>query len=91
MDRITGELIADIKKRRQGIGVSQEALAKEAGVSYRTVLRFEKGSHAREKNMEKIIATLERLEKSGPKPGSWWLSHKRTLNIELKQQKKDKN
>jgi len=54
-------------------------LAKEAGISYRTVIRFEKGKQTREINLEKIIATLGRLEKSGPKLGSWWLSHKRIL------------
>ncbi len=91
MDRITGEAIADIKKRRQRIGVSQEALAKEAGISYRTVIRFEKGNHTRAINLEKIIATLGRLEKSGPKPGSWWLSHKKMLNTDLKPQTMDKH
>ena len=70
---------ASIKNRRQKIGVSQEALAKEAEVSYRTVLRFEKGNHTRDKKLEKIRNALERLEKSGRKPGSWWLSHKKRL------------
>ena len=91
MNRIAEQTAADIKKRRQRIGVSQEALAKEAGISYRTVIRFEKGKRTREINLEKIIATLGRLEKSGPKPGSWWLSHKKMLSAELKPQTMDKH
>jgi len=72
MDKITP---ADIKNRRRKIGISQEALAKEAGVSYRTILRFEKGGQVRDEKLEKIGSALERLEKSGQKPGAWWLSH----------------
>ena len=82
MERIVEQIAVDIKNRRQKIGISQEALAKEAGVSYRTILRFEKGGHIRDKELEKIIGALERLEKSGQKPGPWWLSHKRRLGID---------
>ena len=50
----------DIKERRQAIGVSQEELAKEAGVSYRTVLRFEKGNKIRDEKLSKIVSALEK-------------------------------
>ncbi len=76
MDKISEQTAMDIKTRRQIIGVSQRVLAEEAEVSYRTVLRFEKGGHIREKKFEKVIRALERLEQSGRKPGLWWLSHK---------------
>ena len=71
---MTGE---EVRGRREGIGLSQEELAKEAGVSYRTVLRFEKGHQIRDEIGLKIMSGLERLEKSGRKPGLWWLSRKR--------------
>ena len=73
MDGIAKQIVADIKNRRQRMGISQEALAKEAGVSSRTILRFEKGGHIRDEKLEKIIIALEKLEKSGQKPGLWWL------------------
>ena len=86
MDRIAKQRAVDIKNRRQRIGVSQEVLAKEARVSYRTVLRFEKGGHIKDEKLEKIISALKRLEKSGQKPGPWWLSHKEMLRIDIEQQ-----
>lgn len=89
MERITEQTAADIKNRRQKIGVSQRALAKEAGVSYRTILRFEKGTHTRDKQLEKIIGALENLEKSGQKPGPWWLSHRKMLRIDPGKQNED--
>ncbi len=89
MDRMGEQTAIDIKNRRQGIGVSQGALAEEAGVSYRTVLRFEKGGHIRDKKLERIISALERLEKSGLKLGPWWLSHKEMLGINLREQNED--
>ena len=70
----------DIKERRERIGVSQEELAKEAGVSYRTVLRFEKGNKIRDEKLLKVVGALERLEKSRQSEKNrslWWLSHKR--------------
>ncbi|MCK4325911.1 helix-turn-helix domain-containing protein [bacterium] len=70
----------DIKERRQTIGASQEELAKEAGVSYRTVLRFEKGNKIRDEKLSKMVSALEKLEKSRQSQKSqslWWLSHKR--------------
>jgi len=80
MDRMAIQTAPDIKNRRQRIGVSQGILAKEAGVSYRTVLRLEKGNYRiREEKLEKIISALERLEQSGQKPGPWWLYHKKML------------
>ncbi|MCD5397672.1 helix-turn-helix domain-containing protein [candidate division NPL-UPA2 bacterium] len=63
----------DIKNCRQRIGVSQKVLAKEAEVSYRTVLRFEKGGHIRDEKLEKIISALEKLGKSGQSLSPWWL------------------
>ncbi len=83
MDRMVIPTAPDIKNRRQRIGVSQGTLAKEAGVSYRTVLRLEKGSRQiREEKVEQIIRALERLEQSGQKPGPWWLYHKRMLETD---------
>ena len=70
----------DIKERRERIGVSQEELAKEAGVSYRTVLRFEKGNKIRDGMLSKIVGALGKLEKSrqsDKKQSLWWVSHKR--------------
>lgn len=70
----------DIKERRERIGVSQEGLAKEAGISYRTVLRFENGEQIRDKMFSKIVNALKKLEKSRQsqkKQSLWWLSHKR--------------
>lgn len=70
----------DIKERRQTIGASQEELAKEAGVSYRTVLRFEKGNKIRDEKLSKMVSALEKLEKSqhsDKKQSLWWSSHKR--------------
>lgn len=83
MEKIAEQRAADIKNRRQRIGVSQEALAKEAEISYRTVLRFEKGGHIRDEKLKKIISGLGRLEKSGQKLGPWWLSHKEVLGVDL--------
>lgn len=73
MDGIVKQTAVDFKNRRQGMGISQEALAKEAGVSSRTILRFEKGNHIRDEKLEKMAIALEKLEKSGQKPGLWWL------------------
>ena len=73
IDRMTKQATINIKNRRQEMGISQEALAKEAGVSYRTILRFEKGNHIRGEKLGKIVIALEKLEKSGQKPGLWWL------------------
>lgn len=81
MDKMTQEQTAkDIKERRERIGVSQEGLAKEAGVSYRTVLRFEKGNKIRDEKLSKVVSALEKLEKSRhseKRRSLWWLSHKR--------------
>ena len=81
MDKMDQEQTAeDIKERRERIGVSQEELAKEAGVSYRTVLRFEKGNRIRDEMFSKILKALQKLEKSGEsqkRQKLWWVSHKR--------------
>ena len=77
MDGITLPVSVDIKKRRRKIGISQVILAGKAGVSYRTVIRLEKGGRIRDEKLGRIINVLEKLENSGQKPGSWWLSHYR--------------
>ena len=70
---------AELKKRRIKLGISQEKLAEEAGLSYRTIIRFEKGQKVREATEQRIEKALKRLEEMGNKPDFWWLTHKKDL------------
>jgi transcriptional regulator with XRE-family HTH domain len=72
-----GSIGERVKNRRIKIGISQRELAKNAGVSYRTVIRLEKGGKIREKMLEKILEALKTLELSGKEPGDWWKWHRK--------------
>jgi predicted transcriptional regulator len=68
-----------VKDRRIKIGVSQKELAKNAGVSYRTIIRLEKGGKIREKMSQKILEALKRLDLSGREPSDWWKWHRKVI------------
>lgn len=67
--------IAEIRKRRMAIGLSQVELARAAKVSYRTILRFEKGQQIRSAMEERILAALKAFEVAGKRPSNWWKCH----------------
>lgn len=66
-----------LKNRRVKIGVSQRELARNAGVSYRTIIRLEKGENIREKMLQKMLEALKTLELAGKEPGDWWKWHRK--------------
>ncbi len=72
-----GSVGEGVKNRRLKIGVSQRELARNAGVSYRTIIRLEKGGNIREKMLQKILEALKQLELSGKKAGDWWKWHRK--------------
>ena len=69
----------EFRRRRVEFAVSQEELAKIAGVSYRTIVRAEKGEKIRESSLKKISRALEILKSRGKEESLWWLSHKDTM------------
>ena len=72
-----GSVREGVKNRRLRMGVSQRDLASKAGVSYRTIIRLEKGGNIREKMLQKILEALKQLELSGKKAGDWWKWHRK--------------
>lgn len=68
--------MVEVKKKRENLGISQEKLAHLSGVSYRTIIRLEKGFSIRKNNLEKIIRTLEVLERSKKEKNFWWETHR---------------
>ena len=71
----------DFKNRRMTLNISQNDFAKIAGVSYRTILRFEQGKTVSGKSIDKIVHILENLESSSGNKNDnlWWKSHKNAL------------
>jgi predicted transcriptional regulator len=71
----------DFKNRRMSLNISQSDFANVAGVSYRTILRFEQGKTVSVTSMDKIVRTLGGLESSPANKNDnlWWKSHKNAL------------
>jgi len=69
----------EIKGKRVELSISQEELAKIAGVSYRTIIRMEKGGKIRKNSLKKISQALEIIKSRGKEETLWWLSHKDTM------------
>ena len=70
----------EFKKKRIELCISQGELAKLAGLSYWTIVQFEKGRRIRESSMRKIVGAMRTIEKSVSKNENvWWMSHKDNL------------
>ena len=69
----------EFKDRRIALNISQNDFAKVAGVSYRTIIRFEKGKTVSSKSVDKIVHTLKAIEFSPKDENLWWKSHKNSL------------
>ena len=70
----------EFKSKRIALNMSQNDFAKIAGVSYRTIVRFENGKTVSSKSLDKIVHTLKTVE-SSPKNGNlWWKSHKNSIS-----------
>ncbi|HHE32306.1 MAG TPA: helix-turn-helix domain-containing protein [Chlorobaculum parvum] len=74
-EAILGELGGRLAQRRLELELSQESLAREAGVSKRTVERVEAGASTQMSSMirvMRVLGLLERLEalipETGPRP-----------------------
>jgi len=70
----------EFKKRRMLLNISQNDFADIAGVSYRTIIRFEQGKTASDKSVDKIVHTLKLLESKPKNENLWWESHKNSLS-----------
>ncbi len=60
--------------------MSQNDFAKIAGVSYRTIVRFENGKTVSSKSLDKIVHTLKTIESSPKNENLWWKSHKNSIS-----------
>lgn len=69
----------EFKNGRLALNMSQSDFAKLAGVSYRTIIRFEKEKTVSSKSMDKIVHTLKAIESSPKDENLWWKSHKNSL------------
>lgn len=59
---------ADIKARRERLGMSQRALEKESGINRATIASAERGGNVNSSSVRSIQAALDRIEReiSGP-------------------------
>lgn len=69
----------EFKNRRINSNISQNDFSQIAGVSYRTILRFEKGKPISEKSVHKIVRALKTIESSPKNENIWWKTHKNGL------------
>ncbi len=69
----------EFKSRRIALNISQNDFAKVAGVSYRTIIRFENGKTVSSKSLNKIVHTLKTIESSPKDENLWWKSHKNSI------------
>jgi len=69
----------EFKKRRIALNISQNNFANIAGISYRTIIRFEHGESINCTSVDKIVHTLEMLESKPKNENLWWKSHKNSF------------
>lgn len=69
----------ELRRKRIELCISQAQLGKIAGVSYRTIVRFENGEKIRKTSLDKIVRAMRRIERSPKNENLWWKSHKNDL------------
>jgi predicted transcriptional regulator len=69
----------EFKNRRINLNISQKDFSQIAGVSYRTILRFERGKPISERSVHKIVQALKTIESSPKNENIWWKTHKNSL------------
>jgi predicted transcriptional regulator len=69
----------ELRKKRVDLCLSQREFAKIAGLSYWTIVQFEKGRSIRKSSMYKIVQAMKNIESWRKDANLWWKSHKNSL------------
>jgi DNA-binding XRE family transcriptional regulator len=69
----------EFRKKRVNSCISQREFAKIAGLSYWTIVQFEKGRSIRKSSMHKIVQAMENIESLRKDENLWWKSHRDSL------------
>lgn len=74
----------ELRKKRIQLCISQRDLGKIAGLSYWTIVQFEKGRNIRKSSMERIIQVMRKIDSFAKDENLWWKSHKDSLLKKIK-------